>query len=87
MARGVAGALCFATAGAFGVAAAEPYPVRPVRIIVPQSAGGTTDLTARVIGPRLAERFGQTVVIDNRPGAGSLLGIDLAAKSALNRND
>ncbi len=62
--------------------AAEPaYPVRPVRIIVPQSPGGTTDFTARLIGPKLGERFGQTVVIDNRPGAGSMLGIDLVAKS------
>jgi tripartite-type tricarboxylate transporter receptor subunit TctC len=58
------------------------YPVRPIRLIVPQSPGGTTDFTARLIGPRLADRIGQPVVIDNRPGAGSLLGIDLAAKAA-----
>ena len=58
------------------------YPTRPIRLIVPQSPGGTTDYTARLIGPRLAERLGQGVVVDNRPGAGSLLGIDLAAKAA-----
>ena len=58
------------------------YPTRPVRILVPQSPGGTTDLTARLIAPHLAERFGQSVIVDNRPGAGSLLGIELAAKAA-----
>lgn len=49
---------------------------------MPQSPGGTTDLTARLLAPRLAERFGQSVVVDNRPGAGSLVGTDLVAKSA-----
>ena len=49
--------------------------------LVPQSPGGTTDYTARLIGPRLGERLGQAVVVDNRPGAGSMLGIDLAAKA------
>ncbi len=74
-------------ASAFGISvaanAAEPqWPVRPVRIIVPQSAGGQTDLTARLLGPHLTERLGQPMVIDNRPGAGSMLGTDMVAKAA-----
>src|SRR6476646_4116817 len=56
---------------------ATSYPARPIRIIVPQSPGGTTDLTARLLAPSLSERFGQSVVVDNRPGAGSLVGTDL----------
>jgi tripartite-type tricarboxylate transporter receptor subunit TctC len=64
------------------ISADAPWPQRPVRIVVPQSPGGLTDLTARLIGPRLAERLGQAVVIDNRPGAGSMVGTDLVAKAA-----
>ena len=57
------------------------YPARPVRLIVPSSAGGGTDIVARIIQPKLAERLGQPVVIDNRPGAGTMIGIEIAAKS------
>jgi tripartite-type tricarboxylate transporter receptor subunit TctC len=64
------------------ISADAPWPQRPVRIVVPQSPGGLTDLTARLIGPRLAERLGQPVVVDNRPGAGSMVGTDLVAKAA-----
>lgn len=56
------------------------YPVRPIRMVVAYAPGGTTDFTARVIAPRLGELLGQTVVVDNRPGAGSILGTDLVAK-------
>ena len=63
-------------------AAEANWPLRPVRIIVPQSAGGQTDLTARLLGPPLGERLGQPMVIDNRPGAGSMLGTDMVAKAA-----
>lgn len=68
-------------AGAEALGAEAAYPVRPIRIIVPQSPGGTTDLTGRALGALLSERLGHPVVVDNRPGAGSLHGITLAARS------
>jgi tripartite-type tricarboxylate transporter receptor subunit TctC len=64
-----------------GVLAAQSYPVRPIRLIVPQSASGSTDLVARPLAQRLGEALGQTVVVDNRPGAGSTIGTDLVAKA------
>lgn len=63
-------------------AAAQTYPTRPIRIIVPQSAGGSTDVVARVVAQRLTDVLGQSVIVDNRPGAGSLNGTDLVAKAA-----
>ena len=63
-------------------ATAQNYPTRPLRIIVPQSAGGSTDLVARPLAQKLADAFGQPVVVDNRPGAGSVIGTDLVAKAA-----
>jgi tripartite-type tricarboxylate transporter receptor subunit TctC len=61
---------------------AQAYPSRPVRLVVPQSAGGSTDLVARPLAQRLSETLGQQVVVDNRPGAGSTIGTDLVAKAA-----
>lgn len=58
------------------------YPNRPIRLIVPFAAGGGTDYVARLIGQKLADRFGQPVVVDNRPGAGANIGTDLVAKAA-----
>ncbi len=58
------------------------YPSKPLRIIVPFAPGGGTDLTARLVGHRLAERFAQPVIIDNRPGAGTMLGTELTQKAA-----
>jgi len=65
-----------------GDAAAQAYPNRPVRVIIPQSAGGSTDLAVRAVTQRLGDVFGQSVVVDNRPGAGSLVGTELVAKAA-----
>jgi tripartite-type tricarboxylate transporter receptor subunit TctC len=60
---------------------AQDYPTRPVRIIVPFAPGGSADVYARFIGQRLQERLGQSFIIDNRPGAGSIIGSDAVAKS------
>ena len=60
---------------------AQAYPNRPVRLIVPQSPGASTDLTARLIAQKLTGALGQQVVVDNRPGAGSIIGTDLVAKA------
>jgi tripartite-type tricarboxylate transporter receptor subunit TctC len=57
------------------------YPDRPIRIIVPYTPGGTVDVLARMIGPKLTEAWGQPVVIENRPGAGGNIGADFVAKS------
>ena len=77
---GIAGAVLLAiTAGtSYGQA---NYPTRAVRIIVPSSPGGGTDILSRFISPAFSERLGQTVVVDNRPGAGSIIGNDLVSKA------
>src|SRR6185503_15642410 len=65
-----------------GMAAAQNYPVKPVRLIVPYSAGGATDVVMRIVAQKLPDFLGQQVVIDNRAGAGGLIGTDIVAKSA-----
>ena len=65
-----------------GAGAAENYPSRPVRIIIPSGAGGITDILGRVIAPKLTEGLGQQVVVDNRPGASGIVGSQIVAKSA-----
>ncbi|WP_395057351.1 Bug family tripartite tricarboxylate transporter substrate binding protein [Polaromonas sp.] len=62
--------------------AAQSYPVKPVRLVVPFPAGGATDILARTISQRASEKLGQQIVIDNRPGAGGTIGSDHVAKSA-----
>ncbi len=61
---------------------AQTYPAKPVRLIVPSSAGGGTDIVARILSPDLSKRLGQQVVIENRAGAGTMIGIEAAARSA-----
>ncbi len=80
MKRVVVAALALAIAGP-SVHAAEPYPSRPIRLIAPFAPGGGVDVSARFIAQRLNEAFGQTGVVDNRPGAGSTIGTDLVAKA------
>ena len=65
---------------AASTAPAQQYPLRTVRIIATE-AGGSTDIVARTIGPRLAERWNQPVVVENRGGAAGIIGAELAAKS------
>jgi tripartite-type tricarboxylate transporter receptor subunit TctC len=62
--------------------AQDRYPAKPIRFVVPYLAGGTTDLVARLVGQRMAEKLGQPVVIENKPGAGGNIGMDLVAKAA-----
>lgn len=62
-------------------AVAQPYPTKPVRLILGFPPGGAVDILARILAPKLSERWGQQVVVDNRPGAGSRIAAELAAKA------
>ena len=65
-----------------GLAQAESYPSKPIRIIVPYPPGGFNDTLARTLGQKLTEQWGQPVIVDNRPGGGTTIGTNLAAKAA-----
>ncbi|MEJ1125957.1 tripartite tricarboxylate transporter substrate binding protein [Variovorax sp. CCNWLW225] len=65
---------------AAGTATAQPYPSRPVTLIVPQAAGGTNDIVGRLVGQKIGEVMNASVVVDNRPGAGGNIGTQLVAK-------
>jgi len=62
-------------------ASAQSYPSKPIRIVVPFQAGGSTDVVFRILAPRLSEQLGQQVLVDNRPGGGATIGMDIVAKS------
>src|SRR5438046_796252 len=75
--RTVALALVFLS----GVTQAQPYPNRPVRLIVPFPPGGSNDIVARMLATQLGEKLGQSVVIENKGGAGGVVGTDMVAKA------
>lgn len=74
--------LCCAVFAAAPTSAQSDYPNKPIRLIVPFPAGGSTDIVGRVVAQKLQERLGQTVVVENRAGAGGTIGADVAAKAA-----
>jgi len=78
----IAHAASSASPGQASTAAGQTYPVRPIRLIVPYPAGGPTDFVGRTVGQKLSQYLGQQVVVDNRPGAGTVIGSELVARAA-----
>src|SRR6266851_2833999 len=68
--------------GFAAAALAQSWPSRPIKIVVPFPPGNTTDIMSRLIGPKITERLGQPVLVENRPGASGMLGLDFVAKAA-----
>ena len=66
---------------AWGCVHAQSYPQRPIRMVIGLPAGGSTDVMGRIVAARLSEKLGQQVVVDNRPGASGIIGINLAVNS------
>ena len=79
--RAVAAGLCCVSASAGGPAVAQAYPAKPIRWIVPFSPGGATDIVGRAVGQKLAESWGQQVIVDNRAGGGGVIGTEIVAKA------
>ena len=80
MVLGVVAAV-LAADGAFAQSPADKYPDKPIKIIVPFAPGGSTDILARVIGQKMTENWGQSVIIETRPGAATVIGTQAAAKA------
>lgn len=77
------GVLCgLLVAGAVASASAQPFPQRPVRLVVPVSAGGGVDTLARIIGQQMSSTWGQPFIVDNRTGAGGSIGVEIVARAA-----
>src|SRR5688572_204503 len=78
----VVASLCVAALLQAGAASAQAWPAKPIRLMVPFPPGGSTDIVARIVAQKLGERLGQSIVIENRGGAGGTIGTALIAKSA-----
>ncbi|MGZ8267726.1 MAG: Bug family tripartite tricarboxylate transporter substrate binding protein, partial [Burkholderiales bacterium] len=74
-------ALLLSAPAAYAADAVTDYPLRPIRLVSPFAAGGSTDTVGRLLAPRLSERLGQHIVVDNRPGAGGMIGTSYVAKA------
>jgi tripartite-type tricarboxylate transporter receptor subunit TctC len=77
----IAAALGLSLVAAHTLVQAQPYPTRPIRFIVPNAAGGTTDLVARTVAQKMSEAIGQQLIVDNRPGSGGIVATEMVAKS------
>src|SRR5262245_49679255 len=82
IAAGCAAALVVSTVAVAQDKTAPAYPVKPIRVIVPFAPGGGLDITARLIGQKLTDKWGSSVVVDTRPGAATIVGTEIAAKGA-----
>lgn len=82
--RTIATTLCTLLIGGAATAAAQDFPNRPLRFVVPYPPGGATDIIARTLSQKMFEDLGQQVIVDNRPGGGQILGTDLIAKAPPN---
>jgi len=78
---GCAAAFAISTAAFAQDKASAAYPVKPIRMIVPFAAGGGLDITARLIGQKLTDKWGQSIVVDTRPGAATIVGTEIASKA------
>jgi tripartite-type tricarboxylate transporter receptor subunit TctC len=76
------GGAALALSGLAGTARAQSWPSRPLRLVVPFPPGGTTDFITRLVGGKVGQALGQTAIVENKPGAGTVIGVDYVAKSA-----